>query len=227
MSVGAPIAAGISGRIADAVAGLGAAAEAVRAWGPWTGALLVLAGAAALTVSARSRHVLAVLGGAALCACAALAARGWLAAHLGLSPGAAAALGSAAGAAFGAAWPAAFPFAAGAVPGAVLGAGVPLSGRAFLGAAAGAVVGGVVGLAVGRPAATALASLAGGALVAVGGVAMVGPRPIAAELAGRPFALAAMAIVLGIGGAAYQIARVPGGAREARAARPDDRLQGP
>lgn len=204
------MAGGVSGRIADAVAGLGAAAGAVRALGPWTGALLVLVGAAALTLPARSRQGLGVLGGVALGAVAALAARGWIAAHLGLSPAPAALLGAAAGAAAGGAWPKAFPFAAGAVPGAVLGAGVPLSGRAILGAAAGAAIGGVVGLAAGRPAAIALASLAGGALVAVGGVALLGARPLAAELAARPFALAAIAVVLGVAGAAYQIARDAG-----------------
>jgi hypothetical protein len=216
------IADGVSGRIADAVVGLGVAAETVRRHGPWTGALLVLAGAAALTLSARSRHGLAVLGGAALGALAALAARSWIAAHVGLSPGAAAAIGAAAGAAAGGAWPGAFPFAAGAVPGAILGAGVPLSGRAILGAAAGAAVGGVVGLAAGRATVTALASIAGGALVAVGGVALLGGRPIAAELAARPFALAAVAIVLGIAGAAYQISRGAGSPPRGQPPRPQE-----
>jgi hypothetical protein len=55
------------------------------------------------------------------------------------------------------------------------------------------------------PLAAAAASLLGGALVAVGGVALLGTRPLAVELAGRPFALAAVAVVLGVAGAAYQL----------------------
>jgi hypothetical protein len=204
--VPAPAAAGIAGRIAEAAAGLGVAADAVRAHGPWSGALLVLAGVAALTVAARSPRTLAAAGGAVLGALSALALRGWIAAHVGLSAPLSVTLGGVTGAGVGLAFPAAFPFLAGAVPGAILGAGVPLSGRAVLGAAAGAAVGGVAGLAAGRAVAAVVASLLGGALVAVGGVAMLGARPIAAELAGRPFALAAIAVVLGIAGAAYQLA---------------------
>lgn len=217
------VAEGVSGRIADAVAGLGAAADAARAHGPWTGALAVLVGVAALALAGRSRAGLAVIGGAALGAVAALAARGWIAAHVGLSRGWAAALAAAIGAAAGGAWPGAFPLLAGAIPGAILGAGVPLSGRAYVGAAAGAVVGGVVGLAAGRAAATALACLAGGALVAVGGVALLGARPIAGELVAHPFALAAVAIVLAIAGAAYQLSSPPSGPARAPLAPPADR----
>jgi hypothetical protein len=206
VTVSVPVAAGVAGRIADAVGGLGTAADAVRAHGPWAGAVLVLAGVAALTVSARSPRTVAVVGGAILGALSAVALRGWIAAHVGLSPAVAVTLGGAGGAGAGLAFPAALPFLAGAVPGAILGAGVPLSGRAALGAAAGGALGGVVGLAAGRAIATVVAALLGGALVAVGGVALLGTRAIAAELAGRPFALAAIAVVLAVAGGAYQLA---------------------
>lgn len=207
MTVPVPLAAGIAGAIADAVAGLGAAADAVRVRGAWAGVLLVVLGAAALTVPARSRRALAVVGGFALGGLAALAARGWISAHVGISPWISAAVAAVAGAAIGGGWPRAFPFVAGAVPGAVIGSGVPLAGRALLGAAAGAAVGGVVGLAAGRAAVTVALSLVGGALVAVGGVALLGARPFAEQLAARPFALAALAVVLGVAGAAYQLSR--------------------
>jgi hypothetical protein len=219
--VPAPLAAGLAGPFADAVAGLAVAAELVRARGAWAGAPLAVAGAAALVVGARWPRGLAVLGGAALGAFAAASARGGSAAHVGLAPGVAAALAAASGGALGAAWPAAFPFAVGAVPGAILGAGVPLSGRALLGAAAGAALGGVVGLLVGRPAATVLVALLGGALVSVGGVGLLGQGPLAAELCAHPFSLAAEALVAGIAGAAYQIAR--GSVPARRALEPADR----
>ena len=193
--------------LADGMTALSTAVEAVRSLGAWAGAVLALLGVASLTVATRFARPLAAWGGAVLGAAWALALHRPIQAHLGAGPALAAAAGAlAAGAACGA-FPAAFPFAAGALPGALLGAAVPLAGSAALGVGAGALLGGIVGLAAGRVVRAAFASLTGGVLVAVGLVAAAGLRPFARELAERPFALAGLALVLGIAGTAFQIGR--------------------
>jgi len=202
-------------RLSDLFAGLGALAAAVLPLGAAAGAALALAGLLALTVATRWRLPFAVAGGAGVGLLAALALRGWLVAHLAVSPLVATLMLAAAGALGCAASPGAFPFAAAALPGALLGAEVPLAGRSVLGAAAGALIAGVAGLALARIVSAAFASLAGGLLLGLGLVAAFGRTPLARELAGRPAVIAGFALVLAIAGAAFQLSttREESGAR--------------
>ena len=202
----APLAA-TAARLSEAVAALGGAAAALSPHGPWAGALVTGPGVVALVAGARHARALALWGGAAVGALAALALHRPIQAHLGLSPTTAAWALGAAGAVLCGAFPGAFPLAAGALPGAVIGAGVALGGRPALGAAAGAVAGGVAGMAAARLVTAAFAALVGGVLTVLGLSAALASFPLARELAGRPFALAAVALVLGIAGAAFQSGR--------------------
>jgi hypothetical protein len=221
IAVRAPLA--VASAAAGAAEALVALADAVRPFGPWAGTLVAAAGLAALAVATRFRRPLAVLGGAALGVLAAFALRGRLAAHLGLSVAPAALVAAVAGGAACGLWPWAFPVAAGALPGALLGGTVPLAGRALLGAAAGAALGGVVGAAFARVVGAAFAAGAGGALAAVGLAVALDGHPLAREIARRPFALAAVALVLAIAGAAFQLSRRdPAPAREAPPLRPPE-----
>jgi hypothetical protein len=196
-------------RVAELFAGVAALADAVVPLGIVAGAPLAAVGIVALTVATRRRLPLAIAGGAAVGALAAVALRELAVAHFGVSPATTVILLAVAGSAAGALAPAAFPFAVAALPGALIGAQVPLAGRAVFGAAAGALVAGVAGLALGRLVAVAFASLCGGLLVALGLLALFGGSPLARELAGRPAAVAGFAIVLAIAGVAFQAARTP------------------
>jgi hypothetical protein len=220
-----PLAAAVQ-PLADGIAALSGAVEAVRSLGAWAGALLVLLGVATLTVATRFARPLAAWGGAVLGAIGALALHRPIQAHLGAAPHLAAAVGAlAAGLAFGA-FPAAFPFAVGALPGALVGLAVPLAGSAALGAGAGVLVGGIVGMAAARVVKAGFASLTGGLLVAVGLAAAAGARPLGRELAARPFVLAGLAIVLGIAGAAFQMGREEAAPGPAPLRDPDERREG-
>jgi hypothetical protein len=205
-----PIGATGASRVADAIAAFGSAAEAARPLGVLGGALLVVAGLAALTVAARFRRALAVIGGAGVGALAAVALRDFVAAHLGLSPVMTIALGAAAGGVGCGVYPLAFPIAAAALPGALLGHGVPLAGRALLGAAAGGLIGAAIGAGFARAVAAAFASLLGGAALSVGLVVASGASPSVQALAAHPFALVAVALVAAVAGAAFQLGRADG-----------------
>jgi hypothetical protein len=191
-------------RIAELFEGVAALAGALVPLGPVAGVPLAVVGVVALTLATRRRRPLAICGMAAVGALAALAVRGLAADHLGLSAGPTVIVLALAGAAAGAVAPAAFPFAATALPGALLGAQVPLAGRSAFGAAAAGLLGGVVGLAFARLVAAAFASLCGGLLVALGVLAAFGRTPLARELAGRPAAVAGVALVLAVAGVAFQ-----------------------
>lgn len=193
--------------IAHTAEALVAAADALRPVGAWAGMLVAAVGLAALAVATRFRRPLAVLGGIALGALAAFALRGRLAANLGLSLTPTAAIAAAAGGAVCGLSPAAFPIAAGALPGALLGSTVPFFGSAVLGAGAGGALGAIVGAAFARVVGAAFASALGGALATVGLAVALGGHPLAREIAGRPFALAAVTLVLAIAGASFQLAR--------------------
>lgn len=197
------------GTVAELFAALADLAERVLAAGLPLGLPLVAAGLAALTVGTRRRRALAVGGLAAVGALAAVALRGLLAAHLGLSLVPAAAGLALAGAVLGGVMPGAFPFAAAALPGAVAGAQLPLAGRAAMGAAAGALVAGLLGLALARIVAAVAASLGGALLLALGLLGCFRATPLALELAGRPAAVAGFALVVGIAGAALQLSWPP------------------
>jgi hypothetical protein len=183
-----------------------AVADRAAALGPVAGVPLVVGGTAALTVAARRRVPLAVVGLAGVGALAAVLLRRPIGLHLGLSLGPAAVALATIGAAVGAVVPPAFPFGAAALVGGAAGSLVSLGGHPAFGALAAAIVAGVLGLALARIVAATAASLAGGLLLAVGLVASFPHRPIVRELAGRPAALVGLALVLGIAGAAFQIA---------------------
>jgi hypothetical protein len=202
-------------RLTELVEGLAALAAVVRPLGRGVGTGLVAVGIVLLTVATRRRRPLAIVGGAAVGALAALAMRDALRVHLGGGQAIAAVAAAAAGAAAGGLAPVAFPFAAAALPGALLGWEVPLAGRPVLGAAAGGLIAGLAGLALGRALAATVASIAGGLLVTLGLLATAGAHPLAREIAVRPFALVAFTAVTAIAGAAFQLAT----SREDRGAR--------
>jgi hypothetical protein len=204
----------------DVLAAVTALASRATDAGPTAGVPLCVAGALALTVAARRRRPLAVVGLAGLGVISAVLLRGPVSLHLGLSAGPAAVALAACGAIAGALYPPIFPFAAAALVGAVAGWWVPLGGRSALGAAAAALVAGLLGLALARIVTAAAASLAGGFLLALGLLASFAGRPLARELAGRPVAILGFALVAGIAGAAFQLTspRSPN-PREGRGAR--------
>jgi hypothetical protein len=202
-----PASFGPAAGVARAAEALVSAVDAARPLGAWAGALVAVVGFASLAVATRFRSPLAVVGGAALGAVAAAALRGRLAANLGLSYVPAAAVATAVGGVACALRPALFPVAAGALPGALLGGTVPLAGSALLGAAAGAALGAVVGAAFARVVGAAFASALGAALATVGLAVALDGYPLAREIAARPFALAGVALVLAVAGAAFQLAR--------------------
>lgn len=206
----APLAATVAERLHEALGGLGRLAQGVSAAGPLAGAALLAAGIVALTVALRAPRPLAAAGGAIVGALAGLAVKGTLALHFGLAPLTSAVAGAAVVALACGAFPPLFPFAVGALPGALLGVLVPLGGRGVLGAAAGALVAGVVALVFGRPLTAGFAAVTGGLLAGAGLLALLGGSPLARELGGRPFALLGFAVVTGIAGAAFQLARREG-----------------
>jgi hypothetical protein len=191
-------------RVAELLDGIAALAGAIVPLGPAAGAPLAVAGLVALTLATRNRRALAIAGTALVGALAAVALRGFVAAHLGVGAAPGAIVLALAGAGAGAATPAIFPFAAAALPGALLGAQLPLAGRAAFGAAAGALLAGAAGLALSRYVAAAFASACGGLLVAVGVLAAFGRSPLARDVAGRPAAIAGLALVLAVAGVAFQ-----------------------
>ncbi len=198
-------------RLGEGLADLVRLVLLARALGVAGGLALAAAGLAALTVADRLRRPTAALGGALVGALAALSLRGLLAAHLGLSPAVAAAVGAGAGGLAGALLPPLFPAAAGALVGALLGAHLPLAGRAALGAAAGGLVGAALALLGARAVTVGVAVLSGGLALGAGLLALGGAHPLAVELAGRPFALLGFALVAAVAGAAFQLSRAAPG----------------
>ncbi|HYD43431.1 MAG TPA: hypothetical protein VEB43_21545 [Anaeromyxobacter sp.] len=187
-----------------ALTALSGLAARLRGGGPFVGVLLVGCGAVLLAAADRLRRPVALLGGAAVGALAAHAARGILPGALSPAGWAwVAAILCGGGAALA---PPAFPALAGALAGGLLGAHVPVAGKPALGAFIAAAVGAAF-LSVGaRSVAAVLASVAGGLAVGVGLVVLAGGREIGVELATSPFVLLGIAVVLGIAGAAFQLA---------------------
>jgi hypothetical protein len=206
-------------RLGEAAEGLSHAAEAARGVGTAASAAAIVAGLLLLTVAARFRRVLAGVGGAAIGALAALAAHGAIASAYGLSIPLAAALGAVVLGAASALFPPVYPLAAGALPGALLGAHVPIGGRAALGAAVGGLVAGLVALAFATPIGIAVASFVGGLAIGLGLVGVLSRHAVGLALAAHPFALLAVAVVLGVAGSAFQLGR---GEPRARALAPPD-----
>jgi hypothetical protein len=200
-----------------AVAGLSRLVGWLRGGGPFVGLLLAIAGAVLLAAADRLRRPVALLGGAAVGALAVHAARPILPG--GLSPAgwawiAAVLFGGAAAVA-----PVAFPALAGALAGALVGAHVPIAGRPAIGAVLAAAVGAALLSVGGRTAAAVLANLAGGLAIATGVVTLAGGRELGVELASRPMVLLGIAAVLGVAGAAFQLAGEKGRPRLPQAPR--------
>lgn len=186
-----------------ALSALSALVARLRGGGPFVGVLLVGGGAVLLAAADRLRRPVALLGGAAVGALAVHAARPFLPG--GLSPAGwawVAAILFGGGAALA---PPAFPALAGALVGALLGVHVPVAGKPAIGALIAAAVGSAL-LSVGaRSVAAVLASVTGGLAVGVGLVVLAGGREVGVQLASRPLVLIGIAVVLGIGGAAFQL----------------------
>ncbi len=203
----AALASSVARRLGEAVDAVGAVAHVMRAAGPARGVAVLVAGVLLLTVAGRIPRVLAGVGGALVGALAAIAAQRALALGLGLSPTVAVPVSAVVLGGACAAFPPLYPVAVGALPGALLGVHVPVGGRAAFGAAAGGLAAGLVALVFGRGVSVLFASLAGGLCVALGAVALFARHVLAAELTARPFALLAVALVLGVAGAAFQLSQ--------------------
>jgi hypothetical protein len=203
----------------EILAGVGALAARVQPLGLALGAPLATAGLAALSVGTRHRRALATAGLAAVGALASAALREPVAAHLGVSAAPAAVLLAVAGALGGALVPAAFPFGVAALAGALAGAHLPLGGRPELGAAAGGLAIGIVGLLLSRLVSAVAASLGGALVLGLGLLACLKESALARELAGRPAAVVAFAVVVGNAGAALQLSAGTATSRAGPAAR--------
>lgn len=189
------------GLVLSSIAGLVAR---LRGGGPFVGVLLVVGGAVLLAAADRLRRPVALLGGAAVGALAVHAAQPLLPGAL--SPAGwtwIAAVLCGGGAALA---PTAFPALAGALIGALVGVRVPVAGRPAVGGFIAAGLGAALFSVGARSVAAVLASLAGGLAVGVGLVTLAGGRELGVELASRPVVLLGIAVVLGIAGAAFQLA---------------------
>lgn len=196
----------LGARLLDAAGGVTRLVELLRGLGPAPSVAAAGLGIVALTMAGRFPRGLAAAGGAALGALAAYAFRAPLALHVGVSLAVAAPVVAVVAGAVCALSPLPFPVAAGALPGLILGLRVPIAGRAVLGGAVGALAAGLVALLFARPFAIGFASALGGLLVAAASVGLGGDRPLARDLAAHPLAVVALALVLAIAGAAYQLA---------------------
>jgi len=203
-------------RVQEALAGLsGLAVEARRlprlaAWG------LGVAGLLLLVVGARRRHVIGLVGGAAVGAVAGLVLHS-LELWPGLSRFGLVAAGGVALGLLGALVPPVFAFAAGALPGAVLGAEVAIGVHHGLGLLAGALALGALSLAMARVTAAAVSGVLGAALLGAAILQLLGDRPLAGEMATRPAILVGWLLVVGLAGAALQY--VQAGSERARGGR--------
>jgi hypothetical protein len=198
--------------LGQALEALGRLVPWLQGVGAWAGVASALVGLLGLLAADRLRRPTAFLGGAAVGALAALALGHLLPAAL--SPAAWTWTLAGVGGTAGALAPRLFPALAGALAGGLLGAHLPLGSSPALGASIGGVAGAVL-LAVGaRRVAVVLASLAGGLLLGAGLVVLGGGRDLAAEVAARPLVLLGAAVVLGVAGAAYQLAGARGRDRE-------------
>jgi len=196
------------------LAGLSRGAFVARALSPWAGVLLAVSGLTAIAVGARWRRPAAGVGGAVVGALCGLALHPVLAARVGgVDRLTAVALGAAVVGGAGVVAPFALPLAAGALPGALVGRHVPVAGSGLYGAALGALVGGALALVFAGTVAALVASSVGAVLLGGALLAFLRARPIAAELASRPFLLLAWVAVLAVAGAAFQRGRAwqPGG----------------
>ncbi len=197
-----------------------ALAERLRAL-PWPAApALAALGLVALSVGARWRRPLAVVGGAAVGWAAGAALAPWLSREVGVSPLATRAIAAGAVAALSGIVPAAFLFASGALPGAFLGS---LLSAESLGLWAGLGLGGLAGLVVGRAVAAMAAAALGAALLTAAALALSGRYAPLRDLADRPFVLVTLAAVVAVAGAAFQWAR----AWEPPAPRPEHAVSEP
>lgn len=187
----------------------GVARELGRA--PWpVSAGVALAGLAVLLLGARGRRPVAVAGAAGIAAIGA----GWLRSRIPVAPGVTAstlAAGAAiAGGGIAAVIPQVFPALAGALPGAAAADLLAAGDRRLEMVAAGAVLGAIAGLLLARWMAAGVAAGAGALAVAVGVAGAFHDTAVGRALTRHPVSLLAVAVVLGVAGAAFQAPRAWG-----------------
>jgi hypothetical protein len=171
---------------------------------------VVVTGLAILLVGARARRPVAVVGAAALGAVSAAWLGPGVPALAAMSgPALAAAAGLVAGA-LAAAIPQVFPMLAGALPGALLGDLLAPDGRRLEAVAAGALLGALVGLLAARWVASATAAGVGALLFAIGGAGLLRDTGLGRSVVRHPVSILAVATVLAVAGAAFQLSRAWG-----------------
>ena len=207
--------------MSGALDGLGGAVHEAGRWAggvareigsaPWpVPAAVVLAGLAVLLFGARPRRPVAALGAAGVAA----AAAGWLgapiAASTGLSLSTLAVTFAALAGAVAALVPPVFPALAGALPGALL-AGLFAPADRFLEVLlVGAALGAVAGFLLARLVASAVAASVGALAVALGAAGALPATSPGRALLAHPVAILAIAVVLAVAGAAFQLSRAWG-----------------
>jgi hypothetical protein len=199
-----------------ALEALGRLVAYLRGWGTLGGALLALSGLLLLTVAYRLRRPTALFCGSAVGALGAMALRGvlpgWLSAEsLPWFAAAVAGLG-------GALWPPLFPLLAGGLLGGLLGrllgSYLSLGDSPTISVAAAACVLAVLFAVGAKRVAILLAVLFGGLALGAGLCALFPGRELAREVAARPMVLLGFAVVVGLSGAAYQLAGLSGRGNE-------------
>jgi len=192
------------GSLDGALREIPALAERLRAL-PWPATLaLAVLGLAILTIGARWRRPLAVVGGAAVGWTAGMALAPWLVREVGVSPLATRIVAAAVVAVLSGLLPPAFLFAAGALPGALVGSALTPEAVGLWG---GLGLGGLAGLVVGRAVAAMAAASLGAALLAAAALGASDRWEPLQVLAERPFVLLTLTAVVAVAGAAFQWTR--------------------
>ena len=199
---------------------LGTAVHDVAAWcagvarevgsSPVLAAAVVAAGILVLLAGARARRPVAALGAAAVGAIAAGVLGGPAARALAISPSLLAATAAGVAGAAAAVVPQVFPAFAGALPGALVAEVFAPAGRHLEVLAVGAALGAVGGFLLARLVASLAAASAGAVAVAVGGAGALRATAPGKALLDHPVAILAVAVLLGVAGAAFQYPRAWG-----------------
>jgi hypothetical protein len=192
-------------RVLDGLQGLVRISAWVREAGLGVQAAIALFGILTLTVAGRAERALAGVGGAVAGALFALVFRSPIVLLSGLTLTVTVPLLAAIGGGLSAVLPRLFPFLAVALPAGLMGVEFPIADRPWLGGLVVAVVAGVMAAFLARSVGIILVSFVGGVSLAVAGLGLLGPRPMALAVAARPLVLCGLALVLGIAGSAFQL----------------------
>jgi len=184
---------------------VGALAREVAA-APWpVAAALAVLGAVQLAAGGRARRPIAVVGGAVVGVVAASAFGGPLADLTGLSGRALAGVAAAVAGGLCGAFPPLFPAAGGALPAALAAAVLAPEAHRPIAVGLGAVAGAAGGLVAARLVAAAVAAAIGAFALALGLAGALQHAGVGRALAAHPAALLAVAVVLAVAGAAFQL----------------------